>query len=396
MKTGRFWVIALVLCAVAALFAYMKLRTQPLEADWTSLTLRDTFSSVPGQGRSFGNSLLKLSLVRDGIVETIAVESGAWVQRGDTLLVLDNREEKNRVASADVEVSVARIELERLESVDLVRARQRLEQAIANEGLAAKRYGRADTLLIQGTITLERFEELKKEYEIFRSERIIAENDTAALSGSGLYLRQARMKQSLINLREARIALSRTALLAPLDGVVAKVLRAPGEFTASGEPLMMFLPSDSLLRVEVMVESRATSAIRPSQRAIVRTAAEKGPQMDARVLEIGSPSDGQKAVAVTLGVSPSAFMPTDAQSITARIITREIPGALVAPERFVAKQKGRHVVYRLSNGRAQPCAVEAEATGEEGFIVHSGVAAGDTLLTSPGLSPGRRVTLIER
>lgn len=396
MKTAGFWVIATLLCTVLVVFGYVRLRPAPLGVDWTVLSSRDTFRSVPGHGQTFGNSLITLSLMRDGIVETIAVESSTSVRRGDTLLILDNREENNRVASAEVEVSVARVELERLESVDLVQARQRLAQAVSQEELAAKRYGRADTLLIQGTITLERFEELKKEYEIGRSERIIAENDTEALSGSGLYLGKARMKQSLINLREARIALSRTVLLAPSDGVVAKVLRAPGEFTASGEALMLFLPSDSLLRVEVLVESGATYAIRPAQRAVISTADAKSPEADAWVLEVGSLSDTRKAVSITLGVSPSVSLPADARSITARIITKEIPGALVLPERFISRQKGRHVVYRPDKGRAYPCAVETEKINEEELILHSGVAAGDTILSSPGLSPGRRVTLIER
>jgi multidrug efflux pump subunit AcrA (membrane-fusion protein) len=91
---------------------------------------------------------------------------------------------------------------------------------------------------------------------------------------------------------------------------------------------------------------------------------------------------------------PDACRPD--QTVTAQIITGTVPGALVAPQRFLTFADGGAAVFVLRNGRAVRTPVTAQDAGNGFFMLTTGCRDSDTLLSAPSLNDGVRVRLISK
>lgn len=377
---------------------YLRCGKRPVKADWTVVSCREALTKVLADGRVVRGRVAPLALMISGIVEEVRVEEGVQVRSGDTLVVIDNREERNIVAQRGVDVSVARINLEKLKNIEFRQARERLNQANILEVLAAKQRIRSDTLFLQGSIRQSELDELKKEYDIRHSQRLIAETDVASLTTTELQLREARLKQTQLLLQEAKITLSRTILTVPSDGKVVDVLRTKGEFAAPGSPLLLFQPADTVLTVEVQVGGGAAAAIRTGQRARIVTAGGRLRTIEAIVKETAGRSGGERdSVTVILGGvrSPDIDLRTG-QTVSVQIITRSIPDAIVIDKRFRAALPEGDYVYLKKGDRAHRHPVQLTDIGEGCSIVRNGLAAGDTVLSAKALSDRAIVTLARK
>ncbi|SLN56730.1 efflux RND transporter periplasmic adaptor subunit [Roseisalinus antarcticus] len=172
-----------------------------------------------------------------GLIERIAVDRGAWVEKGDLVATLSADSERATVA--------------------LLRARAESEAEVAaqaaRERLARQGYDRARRLLDQGIGTLEALEEREVALEVARRDR--AEADL-------------RRTLAQLELRRARIALAQREIRAPISGFVTMRHLDEGEYLHPELALLTISQLDPLY-VEAFVDARVYAEVAEGSVAMV-------------------------------------------------------------------------------------------------------------------------------
>jgi membrane fusion protein (multidrug efflux system) len=386
-------VVLMAVLLMAAAMTLVLMIKRPGRVEWLALSSQTAFETVQATGRVAGSKVTPLSLLKSGIVDEIRCTPGQKVNAGDTLCALDNREEANRVARQKGEVSIAQIQLERMRKTVVPNAIENVNQKKVREEAARRNRDRSDTLFQQGSITGEQFDNVIQEYEVLKSQRIVAEAELKAAKTSELQLAESRLRQARLLFDEAKIALSRSFLCAPSDGKVVEVRVEKGELAVSGDALVIFLPSDTAMFIEVQVDEGEIGRIRAGQKARVQTASSNPVTFDGFVRDVIGKIDVERGSGkVILTIKSDNRLIAD-QTISAEIITGTLKDALVIEQRFSKKTPEGDFVFVKKEGRAFKTGVRLTAIGNGRFAVMEGLHEGDTLLEPSELSEGVKVRL---
>jgi RND family efflux transporter MFP subunit len=181
--------------------------------------------------------VIDLSSRVDGIVDSIAVDRGQFIDKDQVLIKLE----------AGVERAVVAERRARAEAMAEVLAGQ------TSVAFAARRNGRIQELHRSQAVSTDQLDEINTEKELSR-----------------LQLQRARENQEIavLELRQALEVLERHTLRSPINGVVVQRYLAPGE-SVEDQPIMRIAQIDPL-RVEVIVPVTAFGSIKVGQPAIVR------------------------------------------------------------------------------------------------------------------------------
>ncbi|MBN1761057.1 MAG: HlyD family efflux transporter periplasmic adaptor subunit [Chitinispirillaceae bacterium] len=392
-QTRSAMLVAVIILIASA--AMLLLKKKPVAVEWRVLSSGEALETVLANGRVAGSRITPLALLSSGIVSTIPVSEGMTVAEGDTLLILDNREEHNRVRQRTTELSIARINLEKLQGAELREAQETFRQARLIEEAQTRLYGRSDTLYKQGAITREAFDEIAKTLAIRNSERVVAETRLESLKTGERALRESQVEKARLLLDEAQIALSRTVLRAPSDGKVIEIALEPGAYAAAGARLVLFLPSDSMAVIEAQVDELDAGRIHVGQRAVVGIYGDDTVQYEAVVRGVTGRIDTERGTAtVRIGITSGNVLLIADQTVSVQIITGSQSAARVVEQRFRFTADGSTFVYVKQGGRVVRKQVVCTDIGNGRSILDEGVADGDTVVFAPGLGDNVPVTLL--
>jgi membrane fusion protein (multidrug efflux system) len=207
-----------------------------------------------------------------GYVKEVKVSDNQIVRKGDTLLVLDDRDYRLKVEEAEAALAIAESNLASAKattnasraniatsraSVGTVDAQ--IEAAKVNAWRANQDYERYANLVKDHSVTQQQYEQAlaakqsaERQLQILQEQRNQATQQTAAVAAqSGATSQQigiasASIKQRLVELDVARLNLSYTVILAPDDGRVSKVAIQPGQFVQAGQSLFAIVHSDQV------------------------------------------------------------------------------------------------------------------------------------------------------
>ena len=216
--------------------------------------------------------LAQVSSLTTGTVKAVAVHAGQQVRQGDLLVELDDSDA--RIALAQAEAALAKAVrgarglsgtalaaqagvLQRRSDVDAARA----NLAAADTVLAKTRseLDRQTALAQQGFVSAESLTSLRAAFEAARANRAAAASAVdAALAGTGQAQAQAQAATAQVGggpmaaqpdvelaaagVRQAVLALARTRILAPVDGVAGPRSVQLGERVAAGTPVLSLVP----------------------------------------------------------------------------------------------------------------------------------------------------------
>ena len=388
-------ILAAVVTVGAAGAVILWVRHKPLAVEWFPVRKQEALETVLANGRVAGRRVARLALMKNGIVTGIRVHDGTVVGKGDTLILLDNREERNLVAQRSAELAIARSNLDKLSGMDIRQAEEEVYQARILEQAETRQRGRSDTLYLQGSITQAQLDEAIKSQAVRKAQRAIAESRLTALKTSETELREAQLKKVRLQLDEASIALSKTILAAPADGKVIDILVEPGEFAAAGSAVVLFLPADSTVTVEVLVDERDAGRIKPGQRALVGVSGPETTQLDGVVRSVAGRIDVDRGtVTVLLGLLENGKSLIADQTVSIRIITGQLPDALVIDQRFCGTTPDGSFVFVKDGRRARPRPITRTDIGDGRCIVSKGLNDGDTVITAPDLTDNDVISLM--
>jgi RND family efflux transporter MFP subunit len=170
-------------------------------------------------------------------------------------------------------------------------------------------------------------------------------------------------------------------LTAPFDGIVTERHADPGSMAVPGAPLLV-VEDTGALRLEVDIDDTRATGLRIGQRVDVRIDGGDGAWQAGTIGEIGRSDPASHSFVVTIEL-PAGVMARPGTFGRTRLAGPVRRALTVASTAIVRRGQLTFVFVTAPDGRAhlRPVVLGSEAGGRTEIL--AGVAAGDTVVTSP-------------
>ena len=403
-KFGIFAGVAVAVVIGLIMMGQARKKNAATEVRLEKVARRDLVSAVTASGKIDAKTSVDISADITGRIISIGVKEGDLVKKGQFLLQIDPLQYQAAVSRSEGLVASA--------EAGAVQARANRDQAER---------------------ALSRARELAKSGPNLISPEALEQSQTAFdVSVANYKASQAQADQARASLREAQDQLSKTRLVAPMDGRVVRVAKEVGEVAvpstfSSAEGLLVTVADLSVILATVQVDE--TDVVRLAQGDSVQVTIDAFPDTtftgrvtkisNSAVLTATQTSAGSQdravdfEVEVTLDNPPQDVRPD--LSCTARIVTATRKNTLSVPiialavrdnepvpneeaakqgtaqpapqssaarpgDSTSAKKKDTEGVFVVQNGVAHFRPVKVGITGDEYFEITSGLQAGDSIV----------------
>jgi RND family efflux transporter MFP subunit len=299
------------------------------------------------QGSLLGDEMAVVGAKIPGRVESVAVDLGTLVRKGDTLVTLDRRELELRVREAEAQLNQAcaavglspeqpELELRREQAPPVL-----LEKALVDEARAAvARVERLPTRQATSDSEWERLTAQLKTAEARYQSALNSVGEQIALIG----VRRTALALAQQQLDEAQIE-------APFDGVVEQRQVAPGEYLQVGQAVVSLVRTDKLRFTAGVPESRAAE-IHKGQTIVIRLAGESEP-VEAAISRV-SPMVAQASRSLWIEADvPNPDLRRQAGLFAqAEVVVDPYAKALTIPASSISEFAGIEKVWIVRDGQA--------------------------------------------
>lgn len=322
-----------------------------------------------------------------GRLQTISIDLGSVVHKGQVIAQLEQQDYKLRVQQAEAGLAQARARLGLSPdgTDDQVSAEETgtVRQAKAVLEDSKSKRDRAARLVQQGVIPRAEYDTVDSEYKV-------------ALSRYQDALEEIRNRQGLLAQRRSELALARqqlsdTIVYSPLEGVVQEKKASAGEYLTAGAPVVDIVRIDPL-RLRLDVPEREAHSIRNGQ--TVRVTAEGDAESYLGYVKRLSPtiSEQSRVLAVEADVRNSGRLRPGA-FVRAEIVTDQTSTAITVPATAIVTFAGIDKVLVVENGKATEKTVTTGRRSSDWIEIKAGVNVGQTVVVDPGnLQSGQAVT----
>ena len=304
-----------------------------------------------------------MSEVMGRIVE-LPVKEGDFVKRGDLLCRIDDKNLKNEVARLRAELKRQKLILKQLE-VDL--------------GQTEKELNRKKRLYKSGILSKDDYEKIESGYQ---SKKLKVEQQR-------FYL-----KQTIANLDKAIENLSKTRILAPIDGKITSLKKEVGEQVIQGTinnpgSVIMVLSDMNKLELEVDVNEVDAVLLKKGMDADIYLDAFENKVFKGKVKQISESAEKPAGRDVSLFKVKIDFKDVNkgikpGMSGRAEIVVRKSKNVLTVPIEAVRKDdKGREYCFKVVNGIAKKTFVKTGISDDFYVEVKEGLNKGDIVITGP-------------
>jgi len=217
-----------------------------------------------------------------GYVLEVRVAENQPVKAGDTLVVLDDRDFRARLAQTDADLAALLATVSSRTRVG--QADAMVAQAQANALKAAADLARIEPLAIQNVVSQQQLDAARAAAAAAGAQLASAQ---AALVGADARVAAARASRD-----QAALQLSYTRIITPAAGVVSKKAVELGQLVQPGQPLMTVVPLEDVW-VTANLKETETADVTPGDSADVTVDAYKGVHFCGHVESL-SPATGAK------------------------------------------------------------------------------------------------------
>ncbi|MDP4283410.1 MAG: HlyD family secretion protein [Bacteroidota bacterium] len=253
-----------------------------------------------------------------GYVKEIRVSDNQFVHKGDTLIVIDDRDLKLKLMEAEAQLSTAESNVDA--SIANTKAQRsgiassqagvstidaQIESAKINLTRATQDYDRYANLIKDHSITLQQFEQAQAAKELAEKQILILEkqkkqasSQTSVVSSQStataqtIEVAQSIVKQRKVDIENAKLDLSYAVITAPEDGKVSKVNVEEGQLLQAGQSIFNIVLTSDIWVVANFKETQYSEMV-IGLKVIVHADAFPGHDFEA-VLSSFSPATGAK------------------------------------------------------------------------------------------------------
>ena len=253
-----------------------------------------------------------------GYIAEVKVRDNQIVKKGDTLVVLDNRDLTIKLEQAEAALLTAQSSLGVAQAtttaarsnisssqanISIINAQ--IETAKVNVKRTTDDYNRYANLIKDHSITQQQYEQaLAAKQTAERQLQVLVEQKNAAASQTSAVASQsnataqqigvadATIKQREADVENARLNLSYTVITAPEDGKVSKINIQPGQFVQAGQALFSIVLNDAIWVVANFKETQLDK-MKEGQKVTVHADAFSDHPFEAKLTSF-SPATGAK------------------------------------------------------------------------------------------------------
>jgi len=253
-----------------------------------------------------------------GYVKEVRVKDNQRVKKGDTLIILDDRDYRikldqanaalftaqNNVGVAEASTSAAQANIGTYRaSVATIDAQ--IATAQVNLTRATQDYNRYANLIKDHSITQQQFEQAdaakqvaERQVQVLQEQRKQAAAQTNAVAsqsqatGKQISVASATIKQREVDVEDAKLNLSYTVITAAQDGLVSKVFVQPGQYLSAGQSYFSIIADNEIWVVANFKETQLDK-MKVGQKVKVSLDAFPGREIDATVASF-APTTGAK------------------------------------------------------------------------------------------------------
>lgn len=219
-----------------------------------------------------------------GYINKVYVKDNQYVKEGDTLLVLDNRDQMVLLHQAEAALATAKSNVSMAKASATAAAKNistsnaavatvgaQIEAAKVNVWKTAKDLERYANLVKDHSITQQQYEQAlaanqsaEKQLQVLEEQKKQASQQTNAVSSQSdasyeqIDAADAIVKQREVDLENAKLNLSYTIITAPTDGYVSKVPIQIGQFVMAGAQLFNLINDNDIWVVANFKETQLT------------------------------------------------------------------------------------------------------------------------------------------
>ena len=362
-------------------------KSQPRQVRTVKVAEMPIGETVTVNGNLAAYDQTTVSVKVPGRLQTIGVDLGSVVRKGQVIAQLEQQDYQLRVQQAEASLSQARARLglspdgkdDRVSAEETGTVRQ--AKAVLDD--AKLKRDRAAKLVQQGITPRAEYDSVDSEYKV-------------ALSRYQDALEEIRNRQGVLAQRRSEVALAKqqladTIVYSPLDGVVQEKKASAGEYLAAGAPVVTVVRIDPL-RLRVEVPERESHSVRMGQS--VRVIVEGDPESYLGYVKRLSPtiSEQNRVLSVEADVRnngrlrPGAF-------VKAEIVTNQTNTAVTVPPNALVTFAGIDKVIVVENGKALEKTVTVGRRGSDWIELKAGVNVGESVVLDPGnLQSGQNVS----
>jgi RND family efflux transporter MFP subunit len=332
-----------------------------------------------------------ISVKVPGRLQSITIDLGTVVQRGQLIAKIDPQDYQLRVQQAEAALAQARarLGLSATGSTDRVNPEQtntvRQARVLADEARAHR--DRQEALFQQGVIPQAQLDTSEASYKVALSRLDDAREE--------INNRLAILAQRRSELDIARQQHTDTSIYAPFDGAIQERRASVGEYLAVGAPLATIVRMDPL-RLRAEVPEREVPHVRVGQTVRVTTEGDVNIYTGriARLSPTITPQNRMLVVEAEVNNKDGALRP--GSFARAEIVTDNHSMSLTVPTRAIITFAGVEKVIVVKDGKAVEKTITTRRRPAEWTEVISGISAGETIVLEPGnLQSGQAVAIVE-
>ncbi len=299
-----------------------------------------------------------------GKIIKLPVKEGDFVKKGDLLCRIDDKNLRNEVARLRAELKRQKLILKQLE-VDL--------------GQTEKELNRKKRLYKSGILSKDDYEKIESEYQ---SKKLKVEQQR-------FYL-----KQTKASLDKAIENLSKTRILAPIDGKITSLKKEIGEQVIQGTinnpgSVIMVLSDMNKLELEVDVNEVDAVLLKKGMDTDIHLDAFDNKVFKGEVKQISESAEKPVGRDVSLFKVKIDFKENNKRikpgmSGRAEIVVRRSKNALTIPiETVIKDEKGKEYCFKVVNGIAKKTFIKTGISDDFYVEVKEGLNKGDIVITGP-------------
>jgi multidrug efflux pump subunit AcrA (membrane-fusion protein) len=337
-----------------------------------------------------------------GKVERLYANIGDVVRKGQVIAEIEKADLEAKVNQGAAELQLAEAKLAAAKSLrpkEVEKAQADLAQCQATMELNRTVLEREERLLKGGFSAKETIDRAQEQASVSEA-KVAAAQKAVELVKTGYEedLRQlaADIDRAKAVLAEAKVQLSYATIAAPISGVIGSVSTQEGETVAAGlsAPTFVTIIDLNRLQVDAFVDEVDIGKVKPGQKAVFTVDSFPAREFEGKVVAIYPKAVIQENVVnydVVVQITDKydgLLRPEMTTGVT--IFLEAKANVLAVPVKALKRERGKSVVYVLTNGQRQAKEVKVGWKDSQWVEILSGLEEGQTvLLEAPPAEPSK-------
>ena len=314
-----------------------------------------------------------------GRIVSIPVSEGDRVEKGQTLVQIDNRDAQAQLQKAQAGLKEAEASLTEIDN-SVTAANAAVKTAEANKLIAEITFGRYKELYQRKSVSGQEYDDASSKLKVATSELERAKANVQTIRSKRSQI-NARIEQARADIANTKVYAGYASISSPVSGIVVKKLAETGAIASPGVPLLS-IEDNSRYRLEAAVEESQSKHVRLGNRVNVRIDALGEGDFLGTVAEILPSSDASSRsfiVKIDLPANPS--LKSGLYGLARFPVAQK--EAITVPETALQERGQLTGVYVVGlDGIAQFRIVTIGKRAEGVAEVLSGLSDGDVIVTS--------------